>query len=248
VADIFSTVRKIVLPVPLLERTGRYLAEKGELHYKARHVVNLCMDRIDAFNSLAVCVSDMAEYCRFLSTAFNTNTTALTLFFKPDYWERMLRVQNELNIGCGDITRLILASLLFDSGSIALPLERLSRLFISERSEYVYNTVLARPTAELLLETEKTTLPINREAIIRAAHCYFSVVPDALPAAIPEALHRVDNKATGWMRQTVAGSLEMKAAFHSLKQETGKPLSMVIAHTTYSFLQQMKEAWTDAER
>jgi hypothetical protein len=247
VADIFSTVRKIVLPVPLLERTERYFAENGELRYKARHVVKLCMDRIDAFNSLAVRVSDMAEYGRFLSTAFNTNTAPLTLFFKPDYWERALRVQNEHNIGCGDITRLILASLLFDSGSIVLPLERLSRLFISERSEYVYNTVLARPAAELLLETEKTALPINREAMVRAAHCYFSAVPDALPSAMQESLHRVDNKATGWIRQTVAGSREMKAYFHRLKQTTGKPLAMVIAHTAYAFLQQLREARTDAE-
>jgi hypothetical protein len=248
VADSFSTVRKIVLPVPLLEKAGRLLQENGELHYKARHVVELCMDRVDAFNALAVRVSDMAEYCDFLFTAFNTNTVALTLFFKPDYWERMLRVQNEHNIGSGDITRLILASLLFKSGSIALPLERLSRLFVSERSEYVYNAVLARPAAELLLEMERTVLPINREAIIRAAHCYCSAVPDALPAAIPEALHRVDNQATGWIRQTVAGSLEMKAYFHSLKQTSGKPLSMVVAHTAYSFLQQLREARTDAER
>jgi hypothetical protein len=248
VADIFSTVRKVVLPVPLLEQAGRRLLGSGESGCKARQVVDLCMEQVDSFNSLAVCVSDMAAYQQFLSTALNTNTAAITLFFKPAYWERMLRVQNEHNIGCGDIARLILASLLFNSGSIALPLERLSRLFVSGRSDYAYNTVLARPVATLLLETEKTALPINREAVIRAAHCYFSVVPDELPAAIHETLHRVDNEATGWIRQTVAGSMEMKAYFHGLKQATGKSLATVIAHTAYSFLQKLREAQADAER
>lgn len=247
-ADIFSTIRKVVLPVPLLEQAGGRLLGCGESRCKARQVVDLCMERVDAFNSLAVCVSDMTAYHHFLSTAFNANTTAITLFFKPAYWERMLRVQNEHNIGCGDIARLVLASLLFNSGSIVLPLERLSRLFISGRSDYTYNTVLARPAARLLSETEKTLLPINREAIIRAAHCYFSAVPEALPAAIPETLHRVDNKTTGWSRQTVTGSLEMKDDFHRLKQTTGKSLAMVIAHTTYSFLQKLREAQADGEQ
>jgi hypothetical protein len=196
---------------------------------------------------LAVKVSDIRGYHHFLSTVFNKKTKAVILFFKRDYWERVCRVQNEHNIGCGDIFRLILASLLFNSGTIVLPLERLSRLFISERQAYTYNTLLTRPVAGLLQGTEKTALPIYREAVIRASHCYFSAFPDALPPSIPEERYRVDNGTTGWRRQTISGSLEMKAYFHLLRQLTGKSLSTVIAHTAYSFLQKLREVLPDEE-
>jgi hypothetical protein len=248
VADIFYTVRKIVLPEALLTVMKRYFGQTGNSDYKARHLVDLCMDTVDAFDTLAVYVSNLLEYQNFLSTVFNTKTTSITLFFKRDYWERMLRIQNEHNIGCGDIVRLILASLLFTSGTITLPLERLSRIFISGRQGYTYNMILTRPVAGLLLETEKTWLPINREVIIRASHCYFSAVPDALPVSIPEAWYRVDNETTGWIRQTVTGSQEMKAYFHRLKQSTGKPLSVIIAHSTYSFLKKLREVQANAEQ
>jgi hypothetical protein len=241
VADISGTVRKIVLPVPLLEKTGRYFGERGEAHYKARHLVDLCMDTLDSFDSLAVKAAGIRGYQDFLATVFNKQTAAVTLFFKPGSWERVCRVQNQHNIGCGDIFRLLLASRLFNAGTVALPLERLSRLFISGRQEYTYNMVLTGPVARLLEETERALLPINREAVIRASHCYFAAVPDALPVPIPEARYRVDSGTAGWSRQTMSGSLEMKAYFHSLKQTTGKPLAALIAHTAYSFLQKLRE-------
>jgi hypothetical protein len=246
-ADIFSTVRKIALPVELFEAVELYFELNGTFDYKARHLVDLCMDKMDSFNSLAAYVSGIRGYQNFLSTVFNRKTRAVTLFFKRSYWERVCRVQNEHNIGCGDIFRLILASLLFNSGRIALPLEKLSRLFISERQGYIYNTFLTRQVAGLLRETEKTLLPINREAVIRAAHCYFSAVPDALPLAIPDDRYRVDNETTGWSRQTVSGSLEMKAYLHRLRQSTGKSLSAVIAHTACSFLEKLREGPSDEE-
>jgi hypothetical protein len=247
-ADSSCTIRKIVLPVPLLEKTGRYFRERGEADYKARHLVDLCMASVDSFPALAVRVSGIRGYQNFVATVFHTRTTAVTLFFKHGYWERICRVQNALNIGCGDVVRLTLASLLFNSGTIALPLEKLSRLFISERQAYTYNMLLTRPVAGLLKETEQTLLPVNREALIRASHCYFSAVPDALPVSIPETRYRVDNGTTGWSRQTVTGSLEMKTYFRRLKESTGTSLSVVIAHTAYSFLEQLREARTDEER
>jgi hypothetical protein len=246
-ADIFSTVRKITLPVALFEAVELYFEQNGNFDYKARHLVDLCMDTMDSFHSRAVYVSGIRGYQKFLSTVFSRKTRAVTLFFKRSSWERVCLVQNEHNIGCGDIFRLILASLLFTSGTIALPLEHLSRLFISERQGYVYNTLLTRQVAGLLRETEKTLL-VNREAVIRAAHCYFSAVPDALPLVVPEDRYRVDNETTGWSRQTVSGSLEMKAYLHRLKQSTGKSLSAVIAHTAYSFLEKLREGSSDEAR
>jgi hypothetical protein len=222
-----------------------YFELSGTFDYKARHLVDLCMDNMDSFNSLAVRVSGIREYQKFLSVIFNKKTTAVTLFFRRSYWERVCRVQNEHNIGCGDIIRLILASLLFHSGGIALPLEKLSRLFISERHAYAYNMLLTRPVSGLLRETEKTLLPVNREAVIRASHAYFSAVPEDLPLPIPEERYRIDNGTTGWSRQTVSGSLEMKTYFHELKRSTGKSLSTVIAHTVYPFLQKLREVSPD---
>lgn len=247
-ADISCTVRKVALPEILLQQIGRYLEQNGVSRFKAHHVVNICMNRIAAFNSLAVYVSGIQEYQRFLSLVFNKATAPITLFFRREYWEKICRIQNEHNIGCGDIIRLVLASLLFHSGTIALPLEQLSRLFITERKAYTCNLMLTRPVAELLSETEKTTLPVNREVIMRASHCYFSHVPEALPGLIPESTYRVDNAATGWSRQTVAGSLEMKSYFLRMKQAAGKPLSIVIAHTAYSFLNQLREVSGHEER
>jgi hypothetical protein len=244
-ADLYSTVRKIMLPSAMLAAIGRRHARNGIFDCTASRLVNLCMDSLDSFNSLAVRVSGIRGYQEFLATAFNKKTAAVILFFRREYWERVCLVQNRHNIGCGDIVRLILASLLFDSGGIALPLERLSRLFVSERTEYAYNTVFTRPVAGLLRETETARLPMRREAIMRAAHCYFSAVPDALPLPIPEERYRIDSGTTGWSRQTVSGSREMKAFLHGLKQSTGASLATVIAHTTYSFLQKLREAAPD---
>jgi hypothetical protein len=241
-ADICCTVS---LPEVLFGAMEAYFELNGNFDRKARRLVDLCMDKMDSFNSLAVYVSGIREYQNFLSTVFNRKRTDITLLIKRSYWDRVCRVQNEHNICCGDIFRLILASLLFHSGTVALPLEKLSRTFVSERHAYTYNTVLTRPVAGLLQETEKTRLPIYRETIVRASQCYFSAVPDALPTEIPEEQYRFDNGITGWSRQAVSGSLEMRAYFHWLKRSTGKPLSTVIAHTVYSFLQKLWEVSPD---
>jgi hypothetical protein len=240
--DIFCTV---TLPEILFEAMGVYCEPNGNFDRKARCLVDLCMDKIDSFNSLAVYVPGIREYQNFLSTVFNKKRTDITLLIKRSYWDRVCRVRNEHNIDCGDIFRLILASLLFHSGTVALPLEKLSRTFISERHAYTYNTFLTQPVAGLLQETEKTRLPIYRETIVRASQCYFSAVPDALPAEIPEEQYRFDNGTTGWSRQAISGSLEMRAYFHWLKRSTGKPLATVIAHTVYSFLQKLWEVSPD---
>jgi hypothetical protein len=74
VADIFYTVRKISLPAVLLETMELYFEQRGNLDYKARHLVDLCMDKMDSFNFLAVKVSDIRGYHHFLSTVFNKKT------------------------------------------------------------------------------------------------------------------------------------------------------------------------------
>jgi hypothetical protein len=248
VADISCTVRKAALPEVLLQEIDRHIEQPGAARLRARYAVDVCMERIERFNSLAVYVPDIREYHRFISLIFNKQTTALSLFFSREKWEKMCRIQNEHNIGCGDIVRLVFASLLFHSGKIALPVEQLSRLFFTERQAYTFNLTLARPVAELLSDSEQTMRPVNREVITRAAHCYFSHVPEALPEGIDESRYRIDNAATGWSRQTVTGSREMKSYFRGLKESRGKPLATVIAHTVYSFLNQVREAAGRDER
>jgi hypothetical protein len=242
-SDVFYTVRKLALPIPLLNQTEYLLKQRGELNCTSHHIVDLCMDKADDFNSLALYVSDTCTYSNLLSTVFCKKTVTIALFFKQNYWERICTIQNELNIGTGDVVRLILATYVFNSGTIALPLKELSRIFLSGRQVYRYNTILTEQVAGLLSETEKVILPMNREAIIRASHYYFTNGLGSLPKTIPEEKYRIDNSTTGWYRQTVTGSIEMKSYFNQIKETTGKTLAIAIAHATYSFLEQLREVY-----
>jgi len=146
-------------------------------------------------------------------------------------------VQNQYNIGAGDIIRLVLGTYLFHSGETALPLAELAEVFISGRKTYQYNLVLTEPIDRLLSGSSKFLPHLNREIILRASsYCYEKQIK-ALPELASEELYRVDNQTVGWKRVTVHGSLRMKDYFQTEKAKTGKPMGLLMAHTLYSFLE-----------
>lgn len=240
-ADILYTVRKVALPVNLLDKIREYFKRKGILKVKAHHIVNLCMEKLEAFDDLAVRVSDIVGYKDFLATVFSPQNERITLFFKPTYWEEILVFQNRLNIGAGDIVRLLLGSCLFSHGSIEFPLATLSKLFISERQSYQYNLVLPKSITELLVHVEKNILPINRGMLFRAAHCYFASSLGTIPKPIPEAHYLIDNATVGWSRITMSGSIAMKDFFLQEKNTSRTTLGIIMGHVIHSFLTDLKE-------
>ena len=158
--------------------------------------------------------------------------------FKPTYWEELNALQNRLNISTGDLMRLFICSYLFPSGKTALHLKDLAAVF-TERKAWQYNILLTQPVKELLCDAERRGLAVNREVVIRAAHCYYASGLGKKPPLEHEALHRVDNTATGWGRLTVMGGSAMKSYFLAEKKHSGKPLGVLISHTLYSFLDDM---------
>jgi hypothetical protein len=240
VSDAFNTVRKVTLPVPLIEKIKARAMPDGERQFKPRVIVNLVMRRIKEFDDAAVYLSGRDDFKDFLSTAWSGRTQSIVFCFKPGYWEELNALQNRLNISTGDLLRLFICSYLFPSGKLALPLKDLAAVF-TERKAWQYNILLTRPVAELLGNTEQYGLPVNREVIVRAAHFFYTSGMGEKPPLTDEALYRVDNTATGWSRLTVMGSTAMKNYYQAGKKQTGKPLGVLISHTLHSFLNDMRK-------
>jgi hypothetical protein len=239
VSDAFNTIRKVTLPIPLIEKIKTYTAGYGERCFKPHVVVDLVMKRIQDFDTAAVYVSDRRGFKEFLAAAWSAETESMVFCFKPDYWEKLNALENRLNISTGDLMRLFICSYLFPSGKTALPLKDLAAVF-TERNAWQYNMVLTRPVMERLDGAGKYGLTVNREVIIRAAQYYYTCGLGEKPPLADEALHRVDNATTGWSRLTVMGSLAMKNFFLAEKKRTGKTLAVLISHTLYSFLRDMQ--------
>jgi hypothetical protein len=238
-SDAFNTIKKVTLPIPLIEKVKAHAARRGERCFKPHVVVDLVMKRIKEFDTAAVYVSGNEGFREFLTTAWSSETESMVFCFKPVYWEELNALQNRLNISTGDLMRLFICSCLFTSGTTALRLKNLASVF-SERKAYQYNIMLTRPVTALLNDAGRHGLSINREVIIRAAHCYYTSGLGEIPPLENEAFHRVDNTATGWSRLTVMGSLAMKNYYLAGKKHTGKSLGVLISHTLYSFLNDMR--------
>jgi hypothetical protein len=198
------------------------------------------MKRIKEFDTAAVYISDPDGFREFLATAYSSETESMVFCFKPGYWDELNALQNRLNISTGDLLRLFICSYLFPAGKTALPLKDLAAVF-TERKAYQYNLLLTRPVMELLSNSDQRGFSINREVIIRAAHFYYTCGLGEKPPFENEALHRVDNTTTGWSRLTVMGSLAMKNYYLAEKKHTGKSLGVLISHTLYSFLNDMRQ-------
>jgi hypothetical protein len=220
-SDAFNTIKKVTLPIPLIEKVKARAALYGERCFKPHVIVDLVMKRIKDFDAAAVYISGSDGFREFLATAYSNETESMVFCFKPDYWEELNALQNRLNISTGDLMRLFICAYLFPSGKTALPLKNLAAAF-TERKAYQYNILLTRPVMELLSNTDQHGLAVNREVIIRAAHFYYTSGLKEKTPLVNEALHRVDNTTTGWSRLTVMGSLAMKDYYRAEKKHTGK--------------------------
>jgi hypothetical protein len=238
-SDAFNAIKKVTLPIPLIEKVKAYAALRGERCFKPHVIVDLVMKRIREFDTTAVHISGPDGFREFIATAYSSETESMVFCFKPGYWEELNALQNRLNISTGDLMRLFICSYLFPSGKIALRLKDLAAAF-TERKAYQYNILLTRPVMELLSNAHQHGLSVNREVVIRAAHFYFTSGLGEKPPLENESLHRVDNATTGWSRLTVMGSLAMKNYYLAEKKHTGKTLGVLISHTLYSFLDDMR--------
>jgi hypothetical protein len=88
VSDAFNTIKKVTLPIPLVEKIKTHTAFLGERCFKPHVIVDLVMRRTQDFDTAAVYVSGPAGFRDFLSTAFPR---------KPRAWSSVL----SLGIGKG---------------------------------------------------------------------------------------------------------------------------------------------------
>jgi hypothetical protein len=223
----------------LLDKIKAYAASRGEKTFKARVLVDLLMAKVPVFNQEAVYLPSRTAYQEYLATVFSRRTESVILCFTSDKWEQVNALQNRLAVSSGDLIRLAVGSYLYPSGLYALSLTELSEVFAAERRSYQYNLVLTRPVMDLLSRLEGSSLPVNREVIIRAAHHYYASGIGTEPPPVNEKLHRIDSETTGWSRITVSGSQAMKQYYFNEKKRTGKTLATLISHTLYSFLGEM---------
>jgi hypothetical protein len=223
----------------LLDKIKAYAASRGEKTFKARVLVDLLMAKVPVFNQEAVYLPSRTAYQEYLTTVFSRKTESAILCFSGDKWERINALQNRLNISTGDFIRLVAGSYLYPSGPFAVSLTNLATVFAAERRSYQYNLVLTRPVMDMLSRLEGSSLPINREVIIRAAHHYYASGLGTKPPLSNETRYRIDNETTGWSRITISGSQAMKQYYFREKKQTGKPLGTLISHTLYSFLGEM---------
>jgi hypothetical protein len=234
-ADINYTVRRVVLPVSLLDGIKTYLDLKEKNELKAHHLLELCIKKINSFDEEAVRVTGIAGYREFISTVFSEKSKQVVFFFKKAYWNAFLAIQGRLNIGAGDVVRLLLSTYLFPSGETTLPLSELADIFINGKQDYQYNLMITKPVSDLLSASINAQCLVNRETIIRASQYYFSKGLGIVPS-IPLERYRITNTTTGWSRLTVSGSHKMKEYFQAEKRKTGKSIGLLMVHTIHSFL------------
>jgi hypothetical protein len=148
-SDTFNAIKKVMLPIPFVEKIKTHTAFLGERCFKPHVIVDLMMRRIQDFDTAAVYVSGPAGSRDSLSTAYYTETGSMVFCFKPDYWETINALRNRLNISTGDLMRLFICSYLFPFRKTALPLKDLAAVF-AERKAWQYNMMLTRPVMDLL--------------------------------------------------------------------------------------------------
>jgi hypothetical protein len=117
-SDAFNTIKKVTLPIPLIEKVKADAALRGERCFKPHVIVDLVMKRIKEFDTAAVYISGPDGFREFLATAYSNETESMAFCFKPEYWEELNALQNRLNISTGDLMRLFICSYLFPSGKI----------------------------------------------------------------------------------------------------------------------------------
>jgi hypothetical protein len=113
-SDAFNTIKKVSLPIPLLEKVKAALC--GDRCFKPHVIVDLVMNRIRAFDTAAAYMSGPDNFREFLATAWSSQTESMVFCFKPGYWEELNALQNRLNISTGDLMRLFICSYLFPPG------------------------------------------------------------------------------------------------------------------------------------
>jgi hypothetical protein len=239
-ADNNPVIRKIVIPVPLLNEIKALY--RSDTPFKPHFIVDKVMEKIDMFDSLAIHIQGIAHYKDFLSVSFSPDNENYNLFFNNSNWERIREVQNRHNIGVGEIVRLIFASCIYTDGDIVLPVAGLAELFFSQRLSYRYCLFMPPKVFDEVLQAEKSWLPINRENIFRAAFYFFYRGMGILSKPPKDEKYRFDNSKTGWIRVPVCGSLKMRDFLMKEKKETGRDLGIVINHMLHSFIGHIREA------
>jgi hypothetical protein len=233
--DIINTVRKTALPIPLLEkiRTGIL---SGSGNSRPGHIMDLLMNRLDDFDNLAIRVSSLREYRRYLETVCSKETESITFYVKKSYWERLSSAQNRLDVSIADCIRLVLGTYIFTSGKHTFSLQNLRETFFSERQTYQYNLLLTKPVFEKLSLVERTVLPVNREVILRSAYHYAASGFAGRPEKIDETRYRIDNTTTGWKRITVSGGPVMRNFYLEEKGRIKTSINTIMNHALDSFL------------
>jgi hypothetical protein len=107
-SDAFNTIKKVTLPIPLIEKVKAHAALHGARCFKPHVIVDLVMKRIKEFDTAAVYISDPDGFREFLATAYSSETESMAFCFKPGYWDELNALQNRLNISTGDLLRLFI--------------------------------------------------------------------------------------------------------------------------------------------
>jgi hypothetical protein len=105
-SDAFNTIKKVSIPIPLIEKIQAHAALYGERCFKPHVLVDLVMKRVKEFDAAAVRVSGPDDFREFLATAYSSETESVVFCFKPGYWEMINALQNRLNISTGDLMEL----------------------------------------------------------------------------------------------------------------------------------------------
>ncbi|MDR2742878.1 MAG: hypothetical protein LBB98_12105, partial [Treponema sp.] len=81
-SDAFNTIKKVSLPIPLIEKMKANAALCGDRYFKPHALVDLVMNRIREFDAAAVHVSGPGEFREFLATAYSSETESMVFCFK----------------------------------------------------------------------------------------------------------------------------------------------------------------------
>ena len=220
----------------LLQRIQEYCVSQRKCFSK-RTITEMLNNKMPAADTAAVYLSSYAEYERYIVALFSKKTAAITLHFRYDRWEKMVRMQRLFGISMGAFLRLILSTYCYSQGNTALPVRQIAQV-VCVKGPFEYAVALTEPVCDLLKSVRQTRLGVSNGTIFRASYLFYAGALGNKTPLINRDLYRVNNTKLRWKRLSFLCGNYIKSQIDQEKNISHATIPVVISHTLYSFLQE----------
>jgi hypothetical protein len=234
----YTVYYRLPLSSLLFHRLSALSQERGS-PLSRRFVADLIAAKLHGFPTSSVFLSSVRDYERFIAALFSGKDAArsMTLYFRNDIWETVLRAQCAAGVDMGTFLRLILGSCCFASGSIPLPVSLIIR-FMCMRSRHQYTVTMTAEVREAARSIQRR-FPLAKSTLVRAAFLFFASGIGRETPLVDRDFLKVSSSKTGWELTSFRCGEDIKRRIDSERALSHASIPLVVSHTLYSFLQEI---------